>query len=80
MEGSTNSSRRESILCMVLFLLGFLPGTIGVTAFLLPMAHGPARHTFTGSPPVDAVVIGLLSGGILGSTIVGIRQMTKRRR
>jgi nitrate reductase gamma subunit len=71
------SERRELAICVALFLLGFIPVAGGVIAFLLPKAHGPARYTFTGSPPVDAVLIGLMSGAVIGLMLVGLRRLSK---
>ena len=74
------SERRELAICLALFLLGFIPVAAGVMMFLLPRAHGPARYTFTGSPLVDAVLIGLMSGAVIGLTLVGLRRLSKGQR
>lgn len=71
------SMRRENAIRLTLFLLGFIPVAAGVTVFLVPQAHGTARYTFTGSPLVDAILIGLVSGFICGSALVGVRQLLK---
>ncbi len=76
-ESNLAELRRQGRINMALFFGGALGVGLPVMLFLLSIAsrYSHGRYTFTGSPTLDAIGMGVVVGFMAGGACVGVRQM-----